>query len=221
MKITELDAKLWGAIRYAGMMNNFVPETFVRAGSSLHPDDFSTNSDIDYFLVVDNLYPAFVNGLQDRITPELSVARVGEVLHSFYWKVGLTPIGGHEVNLHIYTTSLFRKYCRERSGPKMYLLNEHRFIGGREEFLPSLAKEYPPSIDTAISDYKALLNKKYLHRFLWAWRSVCLLKEGLWLRNKAEINDWVSKHYPTGSIGDNQKLIIELNHAIINNGGKV
>jgi hypothetical protein len=210
VRITELDESLRSILQRESVVLGFTLRVFCRAGSSLHPDSFTPTSDIDYFLVVDKLYPQLVNELPDRVTPELEESRVGEVLHSFYWRVGLRPVGEHNIVLHIYTQSLFEKYCNQRSGPKMYLLHEHRFLGGDETFLPRLREKYPPDEKTARSDYTALFNKKYEHRFLWGWRSVCLLRTGEWLRNKKAIIDWVQENCPPNSIGDKVLLMIEL-----------
>ena len=215
MKITALDGRLWDYITERVAAEGLVLRVFCRAGSSLHPDGFTESSDIDYFVVVDKFSPSFVNGFPDRVSPLLDEGRVGRFLHSFYWKVSLQRVGLHDIHIHIYTKSLFELYCQRRSGPKMYLLNEHRFLGGEDTFLERLRAEYPPSIETAKSDLNALHNPKYHHRFLWAWRSVCLLKEQRWLRNKAEITEWVAENYPKGSIANKEMLAIELNAEII------
>ena len=168
----------------------------LRAGSSLHPEQFGIYSDIDYFLILEELKVELVNNWPDKISPNLDVKRLGDTLHSFYWKVTLKEWAGHPINIHIYTKKTFEKYCESRSGPKMYLLNEHLVIYGGGEWISSLRDKYKPNLLTAESDLKALVNPKYKHRFLWAWRSVCLLETGLWLKNKKSITHWVDNRYP-------------------------
>ena len=78
----------------------------------------------------------------------------------------------------------------------MYLLNEHLVIYGGGEWISHLRDKYKPNLLTAESDLKALVNPKYKHTFLWAWRSVCLLETGKWLKNKKQIRNWVDNRYP-------------------------
>lgn len=200
--VEELDRFV---ISYLGVFNFRPHEHYfvIRAGSSLHPEVFKEDSDIDYFVVADVIPLDLINKFPSKISPDLRKEELGEELRYFYWRINLKPIGKHPVNVIFYTWKKFMEHVEQRSGPKMYLLDEHKLLEGDKDKIEYLKENYKPNIDTAKSDLSTLANRKYdkgNEKFLWQWRSVCLLKEGRWLKNKQQIIEWVNKKYP-GKIG--------------------
>ena len=167
----------------------------LRIGSSLHKEEFTIKSDIDYILILDTLHPDFINQFPNRISPALDKLKKNENNSFFYWRVELKSYEEHPIIISIYTLDKFLKYTRERHGNKIYILNEHLFLLGNKNLLEKYKRIYTPNIQTAISDLETLKNPKYRIKFLWAWRSVALLKNNVWLHNKKEIKEYVNINY--------------------------
>lgn len=167
----------------------------LRVGSSLHPESFHDKSDIDYIVVVKYLPDWFVNKYPDRESDTLPRNCRGN-LRSFYWRMKTKGYQGYDVNIIFYTFDKFIGYLEERSGNMMYLLHDYKVVIGEESMMEELRNLFPPNLKTAINDYRALLNPKYNWKFLWGWRSVCLMREGRWLSHKRIIEKWVNSKYP-------------------------
>jgi hypothetical protein len=188
-------------------------EWLLRIGSSLHPEWFKEESDIDYMIVLPVLTEGFVLNFPLRISPELSVSGVKKS-DNFFWRIECAPILAHRVTVTCYTTARFLRYVEDRSPPKMYVLHENLLLAGNGAALDDLRDEFPPDSRTARQDRAGLVDPKYHHRFLWAWRSVCVCREnGRWLRNKREIAQWVHEHYP-GLLANEKALLVALDGEI-------
>jgi len=188
-----------------------------RCGSSLHlqDGDFLEKSDIDYIAVLREIRVDWVNGLPRRVSPELDALRLGDVLKRFYWRVKLRGWKGHPIEISLYTENKFMEYLEARSPPKMYLLHDHKLLFGNKGRLAGFIKKYKPDIRTAVSEYNIFVKGEDVYKFLWPWRSVCLLRErGRWLRDKKEIRDWVTLVYGDSAICDKFLLERELKKLI-------
>lgn len=180
-----------------------------RIGSSLNPEWMRSKSDIDYLAVMDVLEKEFVRNFPGRTSPELPAkAPLRNV--NFYWRMTVGTFRGHPVNVTIYTTLKFLRYCEERSPPKMYLLHEHLLLSGLQTKLEALKARCKPDRETALQDLRTLRNPKYAAMWPWAWRSVAVLREDRWLRNKVEIVEWVAQRYPNHPVTDKKFLEMEL-----------
>lgn len=191
MDLDELDKQM------AAIFSKMNPKFFLRIGSSLHEEEFTEKSDIDYFAVLNCINVNDINNIPGMISPKLNSKKLRAVrLYHFYWRVTLEDKEGHPVIVSMYTTPRFMEYAKQRHGNKMYILNEHKLLLGDEKEMELLKSTYKPNKETIKSDFYALGNPKYRHKFLWAWRSVCLAEENRWLKNKQEIREWVNAHYP-------------------------
>lgn len=211
-QINKLDSEILKELKNTKLLFLF------RIGSSLHKNKFNKESDVDYIAVVESLNINFINNLPNKISPNLTLKTTAENLNFFFWRVDLKPLEEHKVNIIFYTIDKFMSYLEQRSGAKIYLINEHKLLFGDKPLITKFKRLYTPNKETAINDLKVLKDEKYNNgtaKFLWSWRSVALLKSNcsLWLKNKEEIEEYVNKEY-TGKIKEKEFLTKELEHLL-------
>lgn len=188
-----------------------------RCGSSLHPEEFTSSSDVDFIIVVSSIRRDFLR----RFPGRAGLFTSETVLHDPFW-LRSSIAKSHPVQVVVYSEKTFRRLCRRREPKQMYLLNDHLLLVGDAEEVSRLRERFPPNWRTIHADflmlrkmwYDRVFRREFLvgyefPRFLWAWRSVILAREGVFLTSKAPIRRWVAEHYP-GKIDDSEALLAVL-----------
>jgi hypothetical protein len=196
------------------ILDSFPTAAYIfRIGSSLHPEWFGPESDIDYIVVVEKFRLAMVNDYPRRTSPRMDAGFYIDDAYNFFWRLSREPYEGHAVTICIYTLDKFTDYIEKRSPPKMYILHEHHLLHGDQDALAALKAANPPDIRTARQDLATLRNPKYAAMWPWGWRSVSIMRGDGWLPNKAAITAYVEQHYP-GKLTNKTLLTQELERLI-------
>jgi hypothetical protein len=171
------------------------PKFLFRTGSSLHPEVFSDDSDIDYILIVDHILVDEFNDMDGLTSNKLNFSC--KELFNFYWRAEFQPVNGHPISLIIYTWDKFFTHLFNRSAPKMHILRDYKMIVGDENKWLLLRKLYAPDLRSVESDVVYLKKGKWHNaKFLWSWRSVIFIDTGTWLHDRSSIKAAVELAHP-------------------------